>query len=80
MKYRARVTNVKPIARAVYQLDDWQFLTDKADTWIEVDTEEEAVEIERMNAAQGVKEDAYNALLDIVSAKSQEPGKEGGRR
>lgn len=49
MMYRAKVTMIPSYTKDIYYLHERQFVTDKTDIYIEVESEEEAELIEEVN-------------------------------
>lgn len=49
MKYRAKVTQIPSYTKDIYYLHNRQFVTDKTDIYIEVESKEEAELIEEIN-------------------------------
>lgn len=67
MKYRAKVTWVKDLVAKIYRPRRPQFLKDKIDVYIEVDTLEQAECLERMNKAEHERLQAEIKLLELLN-------------
>lgn len=69
MKYRARITNCVSHIKNIKKYSDAYFPHDMKDMWIEVDSEEEATEIEMMNRYFGQALKSYQRLIELILQK-----------
>lgn len=67
MKYRAKITNIIPQIMNVKKYEHANILHDANDTYIEVDTEEEAELIEEMNYTYRNVYLIYKELINITT-------------
>ena len=66
MKYRAKCTKIISFVDSHYNMNAYQKVRDAKDTYIEVDTPEEAELIEEINRHQEAISAATLKLLDII--------------
>lgn len=67
MKYRAKITNIIPQIMNVKKYENQHTLHDAYDTYIDVDTEEEAELIEEMNYTYRKAYLIYKELINITT-------------
>lgn len=67
MKYRAKITNCIQLIECHYNFEKNHVCHDKYDTYIEVDTEEEAEIIEELNKTTSRTTELYTKLRDLTS-------------
>lgn len=67
MKYRAKITNIIPQIKNVKKYENRYISHGAFDTYIEVDTEEEAELIEEMNYTYGKAFLIYKELINLTT-------------
>lgn len=65
MKYRAKITRIYSQIESIYVLNESNLVKDVKDSYIEVDTEEEAETIDRLNHLQAEFNKLYIKLLEM---------------
>ena len=66
MKYRAKCTWIRDLVTKMYKLNHCHIVRDKFDSYIEVDTPEQAECVERMNKAEFERLQAEIDLLQLL--------------
>lgn len=69
MKYRAKATNCMHLIENIYDEGTLYIARDVKDVYVEVDTEEEAAEIEILNHYCKMTETYYSRLVEIKNKK-----------
>lgn len=69
MKYRAKATHCMHLIENIYDQGTLFTCRDAKDVYVEVDTEEEAAEIEILNHYSGMTEIYYSRLVDAKNKK-----------
>ena len=67
MVYRAKITRIWSTIESVYNLKKYNILTDMKDAYIEVDNEEEAELIERLNR---LETERLKTLLTLIEKRN----------
>ncbi len=65
MKYRAKITRIFSDIESCYNLNKYNIVKDSKDSYIEVDTEEEAETIEHLNKLKEEYNKDYIKLLEM---------------
>lgn len=66
MMYRAKITDCYQVIESIYDMKKMCVYQDSKDTYIVVDTEEEAENIELLNEAQKRSKEFYTIIWNIV--------------
>lgn len=69
MKYRAKCTHCIHLIENIYDLDTLEVWHGAHGTYVEVDTEEEAAEIEILDHYCGMTEIYYSRLIEVKNNK-----------
>ena len=67
MRYRAKITDCFQVIECIYDMRKMCVCHDFQDTYIEVETEEEAELIERLNEVQKRSRELYTQITNIIN-------------
>ena len=65
MKYRAKCTKIVSVVETIYNTNNHNLVKDAKDWYIEVNFEDEAVLIERINKHEAEKIEMINKLMEL---------------